>query len=64
MRTRILDSDIKLAVENHGGDLQVLEMKLMVEAVGTDMMGVCLDAGNRSGRSRDPRFTLRAQTLT
>src|SRR5215831_6590735 len=46
MRSRILDSGIKLAVENHGGDLQAREMKMMVEAVGTDVMGVCLDSGN------------------
>ena len=58
MRARILDSGIKLAVENHGGDLQAPEMKMMVEAVGTDVMGVCLDAGNPVWMLEDPHFTL------
>ena len=35
MRSRIVDSGVKLAVENHGGDLQAREMKMMIEAVGT-----------------------------
>jgi 3-oxoisoapionate decarboxylase len=58
IRTRILDSGIKLAVENHGGDLQAREMKMMVEAVGTDVMGVCLDSGNPVWMLEDPRMTL------
>ena len=58
MRTRILDSGIKLAVENHGGDLQAREMKMMIEAVGTDVMGVCLDSGNPVWMLEDPHMTL------
>ena len=58
MRTRILDSGIKLAVENHGGDLQAREMKMMIEAVGTDVMGVCLDSGNPVWMLEDPHLTL------
>ncbi len=46
VRSRIVDSGVKLAVENHGGDLQAREMKMMIEAVGPDVMGVCLDSGN------------------
>jgi sugar phosphate isomerase/epimerase len=58
MRSRIVDSGIKLAVENHGGDLQAREMKAMVEAVGTDVMGVCLDSGNPVWMLEDPHMTL------
>jgi 3-oxoisoapionate decarboxylase len=58
MRTRIVDSGIKLAVENHGGDLQAREMKAMIEAVGTDIMGVCLDSGNPVWMLEDPHMTL------
>jgi sugar phosphate isomerase/epimerase len=58
MRSRIVDSGIKLAVENHGGDLQAREMKMMVEAVGTDVMGVCLDSGNPVWMLEDPHMTL------
>ena len=58
LRSRILDSGVKLAVENHGGDLQAREMKMMVEAVGTDVMGVCLDSGNPVWMLEDPQMTL------
>lgn len=58
MRSRILDSGIKLAVENHGGDLQAREMKMMIEAVGPDVMGVCLDSGNPVWMLEDPHMTL------
>jgi 3-oxoisoapionate decarboxylase len=58
MRSRIADSGIKLAVENHGGDLQAREMKMMVEAVGRDIMGVCLDSGNPVWMLEDPHMTL------
>ena len=58
VRSRILDSGIKLAVENHGGDLQSREMKMMVEAVGRDVMGVCLDSGNPVWMLEDPHMTL------
>jgi len=58
MRSRILDSGIKLAVENHGGDLQAREMKMMIEAVGKDVMGVCLDSGNPVWMLEDPLMTL------
>jgi sugar phosphate isomerase/epimerase len=58
LRSRIVDSGVKLAVENHGGDLQAREMKMMVDAVGTDVMGVCLDSGNPVWMLEDPHMTL------
>ena len=58
IRSRIADSGVKLAVENHGGDLQAREMKMMVESVGTDVMGVCLDSGNPVWMLEDPHMTL------
>jgi len=58
IRNRIVDSGIKLAVENHGGDLQAREMKMMIDAVGRDVMGVCLDSGNPVWMLEDPHMTL------
>ena len=58
IRTRIADSGIKLAVENHGGDLQAREMKMMIDAIGRDVMGVCLDSGNPVWMLEDPHMTL------
>src|SRR3954469_22748892 len=36
LRSRIVDSGVKLALENHCGYLQAREIKMMIEAVGTD----------------------------
>jgi sugar phosphate isomerase/epimerase len=58
LRSRILDSGVKLAVENHGGDLQAREMKAMIDAVGRDVLGVCLDSGNPVWMLEDPHMTL------
>lgn len=58
IRSRIVDSGVKLAVENHGGDLRAREMKMMIEAVGRDVMGVCLDSGNPVWMLEDPHMTL------
>ncbi len=58
VRSRIVDSGVKLAVENHGGDLQAREMKMMIDAVGRDVMGVCLDSGNPVWMLEDPHMTL------
>ena len=58
LRSRIADSGVKLAVENHGGDLQAREMKMMIDEVGRDIMGVCLDSGNPVWMLEDPQMTL------
>jgi sugar phosphate isomerase/epimerase len=58
MRSRILDSGIKLAVENHGGDFQARELKALVEEAGRDVLGVCLDSGNPAWMMEDPHLTL------
>ena len=55
---RIQDSGVKLAMENHGGDLQAREMKALVEAAGRDIVGVCLDSGNPVWMLEDPHMTL------
>jgi sugar phosphate isomerase/epimerase len=57
-RSRIVDSGVKLAWENHGGDVQAREMKLAIEAIGRDVMGVCLDSGNPVWMLEDPHMTL------
>ena len=58
LRSRIADSGVKLAVENHGGDLQARVMKTLIEAIGPDVMGVCLDSGNPVWMLEDPHMTL------
>jgi hypothetical protein len=58
LRSRIVDSGVKLAWENHGGDVQAREMKMAIEAIGRDVIGVCLDSGNPVWMLEDPNMTL------
>lgn len=58
MRSRILDAGVKVAIENHAGDMQARELKRLVEAGGTDIVGVCLDSGNPVWTVEDPHLTL------
>ena len=58
VRTRAIDSGLKIAVENHAGDMQARELRELVEAAGPDAVGVCLDAGNALWAIEDPHLTL------
>jgi sugar phosphate isomerase/epimerase len=58
MRSRVTDAGVKIAVENHSGDMQARELKALVEAAGTDYVGVCIDSGNASWAIEDPHLTL------
>jgi len=53
-----LDLDVKLAIENHAGDLQGWELKRLVEQAGPEYVGVCLDSGNPLWVAEDPLVTL------
>ncbi|MEK7406323.1 MAG: TIM barrel protein [Acidobacteriota bacterium] len=46
VRGRATDTGIKIAVENHGGDLRASELKALIEEAGPDFVGACLDSGN------------------
>ena len=49
------DTGIKIAVENHGGvDLLARELRQLIETVGTDVVGACLDTGNPPYAAEDP----------
>jgi len=58
VRSRVIDAGLKLAVENHAGDLQARELKMLVEEAGPDFVGVCIDAGNPVWAIEDPHLTL------
>jgi sugar phosphate isomerase/epimerase len=57
-RSRILDSGVKVAIENHAGDMQARELKHLVEEAGPDFVGVCLDSGNPLWTIENPHLTL------
>lgn len=54
MRSRALDAGVKIAIENHAGDMQSHELATLVEAAGTDYVGVTFDSGNATWTLEDP----------
>lgn len=58
MRSRVLDSGLKIAIENHSGDMQGRELKRLIEESGKDFVGACLDSGNPMWAIEDPHLTL------
>jgi sugar phosphate isomerase/epimerase len=57
-KSRIVNAGLKMAVENHAGDMQARELKTLVEGAGKDFVGVCLDSGNPLWAIEDPHLTL------
>jgi sugar phosphate isomerase/epimerase len=57
-RSRIQDAGLKVAIENHAGDLQAWELKGLIEAAGKEYVGSCLDSGNPLSTLEDPHLTL------
>nr|ACO70876.1 xylose isomerase domain TIM barrel protein [uncultured Verrucomicrobiota bacterium] len=53
-RSAAMDSGIKVAVENHAGDMHSWELKDLVEESGTDFVGVNIDSGNAAWTLEDP----------
>lgn len=52
---RVRETGIKIAVENHGGvDLLARELRGLIETVGPDVVGACLDTGNPAYGGEDP----------
>ncbi len=57
-RSRIVDAGLKVAIENHAGDMQAREVKTLIEGAGKDFVGSCLDSGNPLWTLEDPHLTL------
>ena len=58
VRSKAQDHNLKIAIENHSGDMQALELKHLIEESGKDFVGVCLDSGNPLWTLEDPHVTL------
>lgn len=58
VRSQALDRNLKIAIENHAGDMQARELKMLVEEAGSEFVGVCLDSGNPLWTIEDPHLTL------
>jgi sugar phosphate isomerase/epimerase len=59
-RSRAMDANIKIAIENHAGDMQGWELKNLIEAAGREFVGACLDSGNPCWTLENPHATLDA----
>ncbi len=53
-RSRAMDAGVKVAVENHAGDMHSWELAGLVEAAGRDFVGVNIDSGNAVWTLEDP----------
>jgi sugar phosphate isomerase/epimerase len=58
VRSKAKDNNVKIAIENHAGDMQARELKMLIEEAGPDFVGVCLDSGNPLWTIEDPHLTL------
>ena len=58
MRSEALDLGVKIALENHSGDMQAREVKTIIEEAGKDYVASCLDTGNPIWCVEDPFVTL------
>ena len=58
VRAEALDLGVKIALENHSGDMQAREVKTIIEEAGKDYVASCLDNGNPVLCLEDPFVTL------
>jgi len=58
VRSRVLDAGLMMAIENHSGDMQARELRMLIEAAGKDFVGACVDSGNPVWALEDPHLTL------
>lgn len=53
-RSRAIDAGVRIAVENHAGDMHSTELARLVELAGADFVGVNFDSGNAIWTLEDP----------
>lgn len=58
VRSQADGEGIKIAIENHSGDMQARELKMLIEAAGREFVGACLDSGNPVWAIEDPHLAL------
>jgi sugar phosphate isomerase/epimerase len=58
VRNEAMDLGVKIAIENHSGDMQARETRTVIEESGKEFVGACLDTGNPVWCIEDPLLTL------
>jgi len=57
-RSQALDAGVKIAIENHAGDMQAWEIAGLCEEAGKEYVGVTFDTGNSTWTMEDPKEAL------
>jgi 3-oxoisoapionate decarboxylase len=58
VRREAQDLNVKIAIENHSGDMQAHEVRTIIEESGKDYVASCLDTGNPMWVVEDPMVSL------
>ena len=58
VRSRAVDAGVKIAIENHAGDMQAWELVTLITEAGRDYVGATLDSGNATWTLEDPLVNL------
>ena len=58
VRRQALDAGVKVAIENHAGDMQSWELAELIEEAGRDFVGATMDPGNAAWALEDPLMNL------
>ena len=58
VRSEAQDLGVRIALENHAGDMQAHEVRTIIEESGKDYVGSCLDTGNPMWVAEDPLVSL------
>jgi sugar phosphate isomerase/epimerase len=57
-RSRAQDAGVKIAIENHAGDMHSTELVRLIDAAGRDYVGANIDSGNALWTLEDPLASL------
>ena len=58
VRSYAVDAGVRIAVENHAGDMQGRELVTLIEEAGRDFVGATMDSGNATWALEDPLSNL------
>lgn len=58
VRSQAIDAGVKIAIENHAGDMQAWQLANLIEECGKEFVGATLDSGNATWTLEDPMRNL------
>ena len=60
VKATAMDLGVKIAIENHAGDMQGWELARLIERAGPEFVGATIDPGNATWTLEDPMMNLEA----